>query len=152
MLTAPPDVQPPWLRIVGLYLFASAIGHLIWETAHVPLYTIWRDATPGQIAFAVVHCTGGDVLIAAASLVPALFIVGWRSWLEGRLAPFAVIVVALGMGYTIFSEWWNVDIARWWAYSELMPRLPWGTGLSPVLQWLVVPTAVLWWVRKRAQR
>ena len=153
MRTDPTDAQPPWVKAVGWYLVASAIAHLIWEAAQVPLYTIWREGTPGQIVFAVVHCTGGDVMIAAASLVPALLIVGWRSWLEGRIAPFAAIVVAVGVGYTIFSEWWNVEVLRSWTYTDLMPRLPWlGTGLSPLLQWLVVPFAALVWVRRRTGR
>lgn len=145
------EIRPLWLRAVASYLAASVAGHLLWEMAHTPLYTIWRDGTPSQIAFAVAHCTGGDLLIAALSLAPALLIAGRRSWLEGGLAPFAAIVVTFGVGYTIFSEWWNVDIVRRWAYSDLMPRLPWGTGLSPLLQWLVVPIAVLCWVRKRVQ-
>lgn len=133
---------------MGLYLVASAIGHLVWETLQISLYTIWRDGTAVEIAFAIAHCTGGDVMIAAASLVPALLIVGWRSWLEGRGAAFISIVVAGGMAYTVISEWRNVEVLRSWAYTDLMPRLPWlGTGLSPLLQWLIVPSVVLWWVR-----
>jgi hypothetical protein len=32
-----------------------------------------------------------------------------------------------------------------------MPRLPLlGTGLSPIAQWFVVPTAALVWARRRA--
>ena len=51
---------------------------------------------------------------------------------------FAAIV--LGIGYTIFSEWLNVEVRRSWAYSSAMPVLPWlGTGLAPVLQWIFVP-------------
>ena len=39
-------------------------GHLLWEIGHVPLYTIWTEGSWGEIAFAVLHCTGGDLLIA----------------------------------------------------------------------------------------
>jgi hypothetical protein len=39
------------------------------------------------------------------------------------------------------SEWVNVDLRSAWGYAETMPRLPWiGTGLAPVLQWLILPT------------
>jgi hypothetical protein len=57
-----------------------------------------------------------------------------------RFLPVAVAAMALGLGYTAFSEWLNIGVRRAWAYSDLMPVLPWlGTGLSPLAQWLVVP-------------
>ena len=151
MRPAPGDRRLLWTGAVRRFLVASVIGHLGWESAQIRLYTVWSDGTPGDIAFAILHCSGGDLLIAAASLAPALLIVGPRSWLEGRGIAFAAIVVAGGAGYTIFSEWWNVEITRSWAYTSSMPRLPWiGTGLSPLLQWLAVPLAALWWGRRRS--
>ncbi len=54
-----------------------------------------------------------------------------------------------GLAYTVFSEWLNVNVRRSWAYSDLMLILPpFGTGLSPVLQWLVVPFVALWAVQR----
>jgi hypothetical protein len=55
------------LVVAGRYLLAILIGNLLWEAAQIPLYTIWRDGSPGQIAFAVIHCSGGDLLIASAA-------------------------------------------------------------------------------------
>ena len=47
----------------------------------------------------------------------------------------------LGAAYTIFSERLNVQVRRSWAYTAAMPVLPGlGTGLAPLLQWLVVPS------------
>ena len=52
--------------------------------------------------------------------------------------------VLLGLGYTVFSEWLNVRIRQSWSYTEAMPvLLPFGTGLAPFLQWLVVPGLAL---------
>lgn len=40
----------------------------------------------------------------------------------------------------------NTVFRRAWAYSELMPTLPWlGTGLAPLLQWLLIPPLALSW-------
>jgi hypothetical protein len=36
-----------------------------WKIAHLPLYTSWRDAGKGFMAFAVFHCLLGDLLISA---------------------------------------------------------------------------------------
>ena len=49
-----------------------------------------------------------------------------------------------GAAYTIFSEWPNVEIRRSWSYTTAMLVLPWlGTGLMPLLQWLIVPGLAL---------
>jgi hypothetical protein len=62
----------------------------------------------------------------------------------------------LGAAYTIFSEWLNVEIRRTWSYTAAMPVLPFiGTGLTPLLQWLVVPglaLAVTGYRYRRARR
>src|SRR3546814_16537515 len=55
-----------WLTALRRYLVAITVGNLVWEFAHLPLYTIWYEGTPGEILFAVLHCTGGDLLIASA--------------------------------------------------------------------------------------
>jgi len=48
------------------------------------------------------------------------------------------------VAYTIFSEWLNTAVRQSWAYSPLMPVLPiMGTGLAPLLQWIVVPSTAL---------
>jgi len=52
--------------------------------------------------------------------------------------------IVLGAGYTIFSEWLNVEIRRTWSYTAAMPVVPFiGTGLTPLLQWLIVPSLAL---------
>ena len=53
----------------------------------------------------------------------------------------ALAAILLGASYTILSEWLNVEIRRTWSYAAAMPVVPWlGTGLAPLLQWLVVPS------------
>jgi hypothetical protein len=140
------------VRTLRRFAAASAVGHLAWETLQLPLYTIWFDGTPAQIAFAVVHCSGGDLLIAGTTLLIALMAFG-RGWPADGAAfrNVAVAAITLGVAYTIFSEWLNVSIRQSWAYSAWMPRLPpLGTGLSPVVQWLVVPAISFRWARAGA--
>lgn len=130
-----------WLCAVRIYLVVSTILHVAWETLQLPLYTIWNTATVGEIAFAVLHCTAGDVAIAGLSLLMALVIVGNLAWPSERFFPVMAATIVIGIGYTIYSEWLNTVVRKTWEYSELMPTVPLlGTGLSPLLQWVILPT------------
>jgi hypothetical protein len=114
--------------------------NLAWEFAQMPLYTIGQTGTPGEIAFAELHCTFGDALIGGFALLAALLLTAPPDWPSvGRLRVL-VTAVLLGLAYTVFSEWMNTEVRESWAYSTLMPRVPpLGTGLSPTLQWLILP-------------
>ena len=53
-----------------------------------------------------------------------------------------LLTVIFGLAYTLFSEWFNIEVRETWAYSDLMPVIPIiDAGLSPVLQWIVIPLA-----------
>lgn len=133
-----------WLAAIRRYLVAVSLGNLVWETAQIPLYTLWRTGTPSTITAAMLHCTAGDVLIAALTLVAALVVCGSSTWPRAGFARVALSAVALGLGYTIYSEYMNTVVRQSWAYAKAMPRLPWiGTGIAPLLQWIIVPAAGL---------
>jgi hypothetical protein len=65
-------------RAAGIYLGVAVIAHLAWETLQLPLYTLWTSSPRWEIAFAVVHCTVGDLMIAASALIAAILVK--RSW------------------------------------------------------------------------
>ena len=75
---APVIVAAPWsheglrpVRYACANSFSRALagaGHLLWETAQLPLYTIWWTGTLHQILFALIHCSAGDLLITSAVL------------------------------------------------------------------------------------
>lgn len=132
------------------FLAAVAAGSLLWEVAHVPLYTLWVTDSWSAIAYAVLHCTVGDVMIAGLCLLLSLAIFGSRSWPSEHFPQVAACTILLALGYTVFSEWLNTEVRGAWAYREAMPRLPvLGTGLTPVLQWIVVPVIAFWHAKPR---
>jgi hypothetical protein len=144
-----------WIRALRIYLTAVAVANLIWETLQLPLYTIWQTGTVQTQAFAVVHCTIGDVIIALCALTIALVVAGDGEWPQKRFQHVAVLAILLGLGYTVFSEWLNVVVRASWAYSDLMPVVTaFGlrVGLSPLLQWIVIPTAALIIVKRLSER
>jgi len=138
-------------RFVGTYLLWLAGLMLAWELLQLPLYTIWREEPASRIAFAVAHCTAGDVMIGAAALLIALLAVGaagidsWPWW------KIAALTTLIGVGYTAASEWVNTVVRESWQYSPLMPTLEmWGTviGLSPLVQWLTLPSLAIYAARR----
>ena len=118
----------------------ATLLNLLWEIAHLPLYTISRDADGAGMAFAVFHCTAGDGLIALASFMFAGMVLRDASWPLSRPALGAVIAALLAVLFTIYSEWRNVYEVKAWGYLPAMP-LAFGIGLSPLMQWLVIPPA-----------
>jgi hypothetical protein len=135
-----------WLGVLRQYLVFAALAHLVWEVAQLPLYTIWLTGTVGELAFAVLHCTGGDLLIALGAMMLALVLFGNHGWPRAGAGRVLAAAILFGVGYTIFSEWLNITVRGAWAYRDLMPVLPGtGTGLGPFLQWIVIPLAAWSW-------
>lgn len=138
-----------WLSVLRRYLLAITVGNLAWELAQLPLYTIWHEGSLREITFAVLHCTGGDILIAGTALLAALLTLANGRWPHDRFVAVAAAATLGGVSYTIFSEWLNTEIRGSWAYTALMPQLPLiGTGIAPLAQWIIVPLIAFWWARR----
>ena len=97
-----------------------------------------------EIARAVLHCTVGDGVLGAAALGAALLLTRARGWPAERFGRVALVATLLGVAATAAIEWLAVEVQGRWAYAPAMPRLPpLGTGLTPVLQWTVLPPLCL---------
>jgi hypothetical protein len=134
-----------WPSAFRRYLGASLALNLAWEIVQLPLFTLWRTGTLKQQAFAIAHCTIGDLMIAGLTFLVAVAVFANADWPRTGARPVWLLTLAAGVGYTIYSEWINVSVRGTWAYSDLMPIVPIiGTGLAPLLQWCVVPTLAFW--------
>jgi hypothetical protein len=122
----------------------------LWEALQSPLYAD-RGGSVSHLVLSRLHCALGDVLILLACFwIVALFWRG-RGWITaGRLAPRLLFVV-LGLAYTAASELLQTRLFLSWAYAPEMPRI-FGVGLAPILQWLVVPGALLFTLGPRGHR
>ena len=145
---------PPWygdrasLKFIA-FRYVPLLGalNLLWEIAQLPLYTLWEEGAPSFIAYAVVHCTLGDVAIGTLALLVALIATRARAVDPWRWRQVALFLVIPAVGYTALSEWINTIARGSWAYSALMPIVNLGgfeIGLSPLAQWFVVPPVALW--------
>ena len=60
-----------------------------------------------------------------------MLLAGEDGWPARGFTRVLSATVTVGVAYTIYSEWLNVEIRQACAYTEAMPRLPWlGTGLG----------------------
>lgn len=126
----------------GLWSALAFALNLTWEIAHVRLYTLWTSADGLSVAWALFHCTLGDVVIAIAMFALAVAMLGDKDWPISRPWAGGAIVVAGALAYTAWSEWYNVYRAVNWAYTASMPMI-FGIGLSPLMQWLILPPVIV---------
>jgi len=119
----------------------GGVLNAIWEFAQSALYTD-HDRGWWYVTWTRLHCTVGDVMILLSAFWIVSFAFRTRSWAAGKRHSACVLFIVSGLGYTIFSEWWNTSIRDSWQYADVMPVV-FGIGLSPVAQWIVIPPVVL---------
>jgi hypothetical protein len=130
-------------------IFAFLLN-LPWELAQVPLFAGMATAQHWSAILACGAATLGDVTIALAAFWTVAAGVGARRWVlaptRGRVAAF----VAVGMVITTVMERLATGLFGRWAYAEAMPVVPvLEVGLSPLLQWIVLPPLIVWFVRRQ---
>jgi hypothetical protein len=133
-----------WRMFLVRYIPGGAVANLLWEVAQLPLYTLWTEEPPGFVVYAVLHCTAGDVLIAACVLLAGMSLAAPRGFPERGLARVTIVVTVAGLAYLVFSEWLNTTARLSWTYAPSMPIVPLaGVGLTPFLQWLLLPPVLV---------
>ncbi len=116
--------------------------NMAWEISPVRRYKRRAEADGPGVAWALFHCTLGDVLIALGAFLVTAIVLGRIDWPVSRPTAGSILVVVSTMAYTAWSEWYNIYRAGNWRYTELMPTI-FGIGLSPLLQWLILPIVMV---------
>jgi hypothetical protein len=133
---------PSVIARAGLWSALAFVLNLTWEIAHIRLYTIRAAGDGASVVLALLHCTLGDAVIALAMFALA-GIVLWRAdWPASRPWTGGVIVVIGATAFTAWSEWYNVYRTGNWGYTASMPMI-FGIGLTPLLQWLILPPVLV---------
>ena len=134
--------MPGVMARAGLWAALAFVLNLAWEIAQVRLYTLWAEADGLTVAWSLLHCTLGDVLIALALFALTGMALGRADWPASRPWTGGAMVVIGALAHTAWSEWYNVYRAGSWGYSASMPLI-FGIGVSPLLQWLILPPALV---------
>ena len=123
-------------RWIAVILITLAL-HFAWEMAQHNLYLLMRSMPFWRATAFCARATAGDLVITTIAFAAAA-LSGGRHWplLRRRLSP-TLIFLTVGILLTVGFEIHALSTGRW-AYDELMPQI-FGIGLSPLLQWIVVP-------------
>ena len=139
-------VQVPELNVAGF----SFLLNLVWELWQVTLFQGIADEPHWLGVKKCMLATFGDAGIALVAFWVTAIFAGTRSWILGAHKTDIAIFLSVGVLATIIFEALAVTVFGRWTYNDAMPRLPvLGTGLAPLLQWLVIPGLVLWIVRRQ---
>lgn len=130
-------------------IFAFLLNHP-WEFLQVPLFKDMPAAPHWEAIKVCTRATFGDALIAVVAFWGVAAMAGTQQWILrpnwGQTAAF----VATGVAITIVLERLATGSLERWAYAETMPIVPLlGVGLAPMLQWIVLPPLVMWFVRRQ---
>jgi len=131
-------------------LIFSFLLNLAWELWQVPFFHGMADQPHWLGVKACTQATFGDAGIALAAFWVTALIARSRTWILRPSRPDIAVFIGVGLVTTITFETLATGALERWAYSDAMPRLPVvGTGLLPVIQWLVIPPLVVWFVRRQ---
>jgi len=126
-------VKPGVAALGGLWVAPAFVLNLAWEIAQVRLYTLWAEADRLNVAWALFHCSVGDVMISLATFALAGMALQRPDWPVSRPWTGSALAVIGAIAFTAWSEWYNVYRAGSWSCTASMPRI-FGIGLTPLLQ------------------
>jgi hypothetical protein len=124
--------------------FLSFVLHFVWEFLQVPTYAGMAELNHWDGVKVCTSATVGDVGFALTAFWVTSLASRSRNWIAAPRIWQLALFVAIGIGLTVGFEHYYTQISGRWSYSDLMPLVPpLGTGLSPLLQWIVIPLLVI---------
>jgi hypothetical protein len=134
---------------VNVAIFAFLLNYP-WEFLQVPFFAGMADAPHWD---AVLFCSWaalGDVVIMLVAFWAVAVVVRSRKWVLRPDVAQVLGFVGVGLLFTVVFEWLATEVLNRWQYAEIMPTIPvLGTGLTPVLQWILLPPLTVWFVRRQ---
>jgi hypothetical protein len=140
-----------WLPEFNVVIFALLLN-FPWELLQVPLFARMADTPHWQGIKACTRASFGDAMILLVAYWVVAVRAADRDWIAAPRVAQIALFVAVGATVTIGIEWLALN-DMWihsWRYSRSMPVFPGiGVGLSPLLQWIVLPLLVVWFARRQ---
>jgi len=128
---------------LNLFVFAFLLN-LPWELLQIPLFRQMTTLPHLEGTLLCLRAAAGDGVILLLAYWMASLVAGSRRWIERPSARNWAAFIGAGLAITIAMEYWATAVSERWDYADTMPRLPLlGTGLAPLLQWILLPPLVI---------
>lgn len=136
-------------RIEFMLLIYAFLVNLVWEMLQMPLFAYPTAVTWGQASLECVQAAAGDALMLLASFWLVALLWRDRRWILQPSTGALGLFLVPGLAMTVVFEALATDVWGRWTYADTMPVLPvTGTGVVPLLQWVLLPLLIVWLVRR----
>lgn len=136
----------------NIFIFAFLLNYP-WEFLQAPLFKGMAEATHWEAVKVCTRATIGDAVIMLIAYLSVAAGALNRLWFQKPRRLEMTAFIAVGIIITIAIEYFATRTDRWavnWEYASSMPILPLlGTGLTPLLQWVLLPPLAMWFVRRQ---
>lgn len=147
-----------WLRSIldlpefNVLVFAILLNSP-WEFLQAPFF---KDM-PGLAHWAGIQrctmATAGDGLLTLVAFWSTAVVARTRAWILRPTRRHVLIFIGVGLTISIVIERFATSM-NWppggWSYADTMPVLPvLDIGLTPFLQWIILPPLAVWFVRRQ---
>lgn len=134
---------------INISIFGFLLN-FVWEIWQAPLFKSMDSLTHFQ---ATLHCTQtalGDVVILLVAFWVIALVAKSRCWIIHSKTMQVIGFIVIGVIITVVIEAIAVHVLQRWQYATAMPTLPiLGTGIVPVLQWLIIPPIIVAMMRRK---
>ena len=136
----------PELNVV---IFAFLLN-FVWEFWQVPFYADMPSSPHWQATKVCSLAAVGDAAIMLVAFWVVAAVAHIRAWVLEPSATQVVVFTITGIVVTVIAERVATELLHLWAYADRMATLPLlSTGLLPLLQWMILPPLVVWFVQRQ---
>lgn len=136
---------PEW----NLCLF-SFLLNFFWEIQQMPFYQLPSEFSYFDMIRECTLATIGDAAISLIALWVVAAIAKSRQWFRQPSRWQLTSFIFVGVIITVVLEALATGVLQRWEYAAFMPTLPFlGTGLLPLLQWLLLPPIMICFVKRQ---
>jgi len=129
-----------FLTLLTSFWAANLFLHLAWENWQIIFYEGMAEARHADAVWVCSKAAFGDANIALVAYLVAAFGTRSRAWLVAPSNLGLALYFLTGLLITVVFEYLATEVWGRWSYSSRMPVVPvFGTGVLPLLQWLIIP-------------
>ena len=136
----------------NILIFAFLLNYP-WEFLQAPFFEGMAVASHWDAVKVCTRATFGDAVIMLIAYWSVAVATSNRWWFRApsrvQMVGFIAVCVIITVAIEHFATQ-SMDQAWGWRYADTMPTIPVvGVGLTPLLQWMLLPPLAIWFVRRQ---